>query len=431
MSGHHEAIIQKGGVLHRNDDVDVTPELPKAISPRMTSSASNEDQLTSDILPRVDVMPGQLAPALQPTILQPPTHIYSEAPRPNADPILYRFGQTPITLEQAQRSFADQANDLINAALGRTPVGGSVIDPDSVLGESGRLYHGYKEGTYFLPNDAAEQDRLDFQSRMFTILLDGWLGLAPMTKVPSYVLDIATGTGIWALEFAERFPSSFVIGTDLSAIQPNPNVPNCYFVKDDSEGPWVFPAPHPANTPSCTSVCSHNILFDYIHLRAIATCFNDTRVVMQHAYNNMKSGGWIEIQDVDFEVREFKDNDKDSILQIMVKKMVLGAAALGRDINRAHKYKQWLEEAGFVDVTERQLIVPYNPWPQDPKLKEVGYYMLMNMLEGMRGISWKMLSAAGLAPDEIEKMVVDTEEYIKDCGHRPYLTCRVIYGRRP
>lgn len=29
----------------------------------------------------------------------------------------------------------------------------SVTEPDSVLGESGRWYHGYKEGRYFLPND--------------------------------------------------------------------------------------------------------------------------------------------------------------------------------------------------------------------------------------------------------------------------------------
>lgn len=29
----------------------------------------------------------------------------------------------------------------------------SVTEPDSVLGESGRWYHGYKEGKYFLPND--------------------------------------------------------------------------------------------------------------------------------------------------------------------------------------------------------------------------------------------------------------------------------------
>jgi hypothetical protein len=51
-------------------------------------------------------------------------------------------------------SFAAQANEMINNALSREPVGTSVVEPDSVLGENGRLYHGYNEGKYFLPNDA-------------------------------------------------------------------------------------------------------------------------------------------------------------------------------------------------------------------------------------------------------------------------------------
>jgi hypothetical protein len=40
----------------------------------------------------------------------------------------------------------------------RQPSGSSVVEPDSVIGESGRLYHGYKEGKYFMPNDAVSQD---------------------------------------------------------------------------------------------------------------------------------------------------------------------------------------------------------------------------------------------------------------------------------
>jgi hypothetical protein len=32
--------------------------------------------------------------------------------------------------------------------------GQSVYDADSVMGESGRTYHGYKQGKYYLPNDS-------------------------------------------------------------------------------------------------------------------------------------------------------------------------------------------------------------------------------------------------------------------------------------
>jgi hypothetical protein len=41
---------------------------------------------------------------------------------------------------------------------------------------------------------------LDLQHHSFKIMLDGKLNLAPISK-PQRVLDLATGTGIWAIEF--------------------------------------------------------------------------------------------------------------------------------------------------------------------------------------------------------------------------------------
>lgn len=74
----------------------------------------------------------------------------------------YTEGYSPHFARDA--NFAAAANDLINQSLGRTPGGTSVVEPDSVLGESGRLYHGYKEGKYFIPNDAVSlfESCLDF-----------------------------------------------------------------------------------------------------------------------------------------------------------------------------------------------------------------------------------------------------------------------------
>lgn len=86
-----------------------------------------------------------------PPMLQPPTRLYSESV-PRVDPILQGLAYGEIATNDP--NFAIQANKLVNESLGRTPGGLSVIDPSSVLGDSGRLYHGYKDGKYYFPNDA-------------------------------------------------------------------------------------------------------------------------------------------------------------------------------------------------------------------------------------------------------------------------------------
>ena len=54
---------------------------------------------------------------------------------------------------------------------------------------------------------------------IYSLALDGNLHLAPIES-PNRILDLGTGTGLWVLEMAERFPKATVIGNDLSPIQP-------------------------------------------------------------------------------------------------------------------------------------------------------------------------------------------------------------------
>ncbi|GKU08721.1 unnamed protein product, partial [Fusarium langsethiae] len=85
---------------------------------------------------------------------------------------------------------------------------------------NGRRYHAFRAGTYLLPNDDKEQDRMDLVHHLYSLLLGGKLFLAPIPHEPHRVLDLGTGTGIWAMDFADEYPSAEVIGTDLSPIQP-------------------------------------------------------------------------------------------------------------------------------------------------------------------------------------------------------------------
>jgi hypothetical protein len=76
-------------------------------------------------------------------------------------------------------------------------VNSSIYD---TIEENGRTYHQYKEGKYYLPNDTLERDRLNLQHALFGLTFHNNLYLAPIGKSLQHVLDIGTGTGVWAID---------------------------------------------------------------------------------------------------------------------------------------------------------------------------------------------------------------------------------------
>jgi Methyltransferase domain len=117
---------------------------------------------------------------------------------------------------------------------------------------AGRRYHAFENSHYWLPNDDEEMGRLDLQHFVWKISLNGKSHLAPISKDIHRAMDAGTGTGKWAIEFADEHPSCEVIGVDLSPIQPTAVPNNCSFLVDNIEEPWVYAEP-----------------FDYIHGRML------------------------------------------------------------------------------------------------------------------------------------------------------------------
>ena len=85
--------------------------------------------------------------------------------------------------------------------------------------ENGRRYHAFREGEYLFPNDETEQARMDMLHHIYRLILRGDLYKAPIPQSPRRILDIGTGTGIYAIDIADEFPSAEVLGIDLSPIQ--------------------------------------------------------------------------------------------------------------------------------------------------------------------------------------------------------------------
>jgi hypothetical protein len=73
---------------------------------------------------------------------------------------------------------------------------------------------------------------MDLQHLLYLETTHGKLFLAPLRENPRRCLDLMTGTGNWAIDFADAFPMCDVLGTDLSPIQPQYVPVNCRYVKN-------------------------------------------------------------------------------------------------------------------------------------------------------------------------------------------------------
>lgn len=109
-------------------------------------------------------------------------------------------------------------------------------------------------------------------------------------------------------------PDTKVIGTDLSAIQPEWVPENCSFLIDDVSDEWTYAEK-----------------FDFIHGRALLTCFADPAVVFKRAYDALEPGGYFEMQDIMFQPQSIDDTVKGTALEKWNSKLLEGARKIGRD----------------------------------------------------------------------------------------------------
>ncbi|KAK3366151.1 S-adenosyl-L-methionine-dependent methyltransferase [Lasiosphaeria ovina] len=285
----------------------------------------------------------------------------------------------------------DEPDNDADSALGEDAVSSTASISSSILHyrkENGRTYHAYRDGKYLYPNDEQENERLDLQHHIWYLTLGGKLGVSPPNEPessPGRVLDIGTGTGIWAIDFGDEHPNADIIGVDLSPIQPS------LFQIDDVEDEWTY---------------SHG--FDYIHHRAMNACLTDWPAHIKKCYDHLNPGGWLEVQ-------EFGTPTSDdgtlagTSLAASIEVVGGGAAKFGRGFVDVHSVKDMFAAAGFsaAGVVERRFYWPSNhAWPRDRRHKELGAWNNNNISNGLeafmlavgtRGLGWSADDIAVLA----------------------------------
>ncbi|KAK0615551.1 methyltransferase domain-containing protein [Bombardia bombarda] len=296
--------------------------------------------------------------------------------------------------------------------------------------ENGRRYHAYRSGQYVLPNDDAEQERLDLQHHIWRLLLRGSLYTAPL-QIPSEddspvgghdadfrVLDLGCGTGIWAIDMADEHPAASVSGVDLSPIQPDWVPTNCAFHVDDYEDGWTY---------------RDNESFDYIHGRALGGTVNDWARFYGQCRAHLKPGGWVEMQEYDAWIFSDDDScDRAPWTMEWVNKLDEASRTFGKQINVANRHKQWMIDAGFVDVQEVVHRIPIGPWTKDEALKELGRFERVHMQMSVASHTPALFTRVhSYTPMQVQLLIEGVKREFRSKDLRLITIYRFIRGRKP
>ncbi|KAK2614105.1 hypothetical protein N8I77_000960 [Diaporthe amygdali] len=264
-----------------------------------------------------------------------------------------------------------------------------------------------------------QSEAMDINHHFLSLCSDNKLYFAPLGDNVQKVLDIGTGTGLWAIDFADDHPEANVIGTDISPIQPKWVPPNLKFEIEDCTSEWTF---HPNE-------------FDYIHMRYLVGSIVDWTALFKEAYNALKPGAWLE----SFEGSPHMISDDGSVADKSAisqwgKFFEEGGRTIGRTFLVVDQgiQKKAMEEAGFIDIQEWEFKAPVGGWPRDKKLKEIGHWAQTALESDIEGYVLFIANViVGWSREEILVYIAQLRREIRNSKHHAYFKVKAVWGRKP
>jgi hypothetical protein len=171
------------------------------------------------------------------------------------------------------------------------------------------------------------------------------------------------------------------------------------------------------------------------------------------SYQNLNPGGWAEFQSI--ELNCFCDDDSRQKATAWVRwseNLHRAARTFGKNMRTVRTWPDKMREAGFRNVqsvaypvsppisplssiyvsNKSRFKLPFNPWPKDPKLKELGRYQQLHMFDGMVSYSLRLYTNVLKWPkQEVEVLLNDVQRILKDRSCHIYTLVHFVYGQKP
>ncbi|EAA30865.1 UMTA [Neurospora crassa OR74A] len=307
----------------------------------------------------------------------------------------------------------------VDAQSSTASIATSILHYRNVLG---RTYHSdsVTDGEYWGPNDAKANELLDIMHAAMVMVFDGKLYTSPLKDEElKNAIDIGTGTGVWAIDFADEHPNCNVIGTDISPIQPSWVPPNASFEINDATREWTY----------------KDNFFDFIHFRWLTGVMKDWDCIYQEAYRCCKPGGWIEHLDTDAEFFCYDGtmpNDSAMAQWGPIWREVGRKTGLNVTVVSSGTMENGMRKAGFTNIVSEDHYAPIAPWSDDPKLKQLGLYQSAALTHDIEGfLVYFMPKYLGWTPKEIANYAATMRKEFREAKIHAVVKWHVVRAQKP
>lgn len=196
---------------------------------------------------------------------------------------------------------------------------------------------------YLLPKDAQEDQRLNFQHYALHHAFGNHY-LAPLSPETKTMLDVGSGTGIWAFDMAQQFPQAHILGVDIAFTSLPHILPDtCLFCQADILHGLPFP--------------SHQ--FDYTHQRLLVFAIPAPRwpEVVRELVRVTRPQGWIELLEAGTTVQNGGPATERLLAWLRETSQTFGI-----ELSLVRRLGDLLQRAGCQSVEAQDIPVPLGSW---------------------------------------------------------------------
>lgn len=155
------------------------------------------------------------------------------------------------------------------------------------------------------------------------------------------------------------------------------------------------------------------------YLLLVSRLTSGSNLILTPIYSNIMPGGYIEAKETDVYTRSNNNTvPNNASLKEWERACIQAYISIRQQSTAPGHIKEWISEAGFIDIQERQFKLPINSWPKNSELKVIGRYQIVQYLEALSPFALGLLiEVAGWSRKRVEVFLVDVR---KDISNRQF-----------